>query len=119
MVILFQQKTTRGSTGHTTLEGEGRVQTKRCDLGHRPLLASWGGVLWGSRVRPDGSIQSKKRTVVSSTGVLSKSQPRGLNLGAGETITRAAVGCSLGQQSPTFQASGMDFVGHSFFMDQG
>lgn len=59
IVILFQQKTTGGSTGHTTLEGGGRVQTEEAGPGAQASLGSWGGVAWGS-VRPDGSIQSKR-----------------------------------------------------------
>lgn len=104
-------------TPHWKVEAECRQ--KEVGPGAQASLRVLGWSAWGSRVRPDGSIQSKKRTVVSSTAVLSKSYPRGLTLGGGETITRAAVGCSLGQQSPTFLASGMHFMGDSFSTDRG
>lgn len=75
--------TSRGLTGRSRQDADREQQ----DLGHLPLLGPVGGVLWGSWIRPDWSIPTKKPSIlVSSMGFLPKGHTGGRPRELGETV---------------------------------
>ena len=105
------QEEVRGTPHWTVKAG---CRQKEVGPGAQASLRTLGWSAWGSRVRPDRSIQSKKRTVVSSTGILPKSHPRGLTLGGGESHKGC---CGLFSRTAIPNLSGIKdgFCGRQFF----